>query len=172
MPSPTSPTERGGAQYAPETHNGASETPTEAFGDAFERVGELKAYATHFVSAKVDALKLTGRNIAIYAALGLVGMFAGAAVVITAVVLALRGLAEAVAALLGGRQWAGNLIVGFALLLILGLGAWMGMNRVFGISRRKLKEKYESKRRQHQAEFGHDVHERARERERDEAQRA
>jgi hypothetical protein len=175
MPSPTSPTDRG-SSAAPQREHGGTETvppaPEEALGDALRRIGELKSYAAHYVAAKLDALKASGRKLAIYAALGLLGALVGAAVIITAVVLGLRGLAEAIGAALGERQWAGVHIVGFGLLLLLGLGAWIGMRIVFKAMRRGTESKYESKRRIQQAQFGHDVHDRACDQERLERQRS
>jgi hypothetical protein len=180
MPSPTSPTERGAPEdsssspASSRSGNGSDAVPPapeEALGDALRRVGELKAYAAHFVAAKLDALKVTGRNIAVYAVLGVIGVLTAGTLVITAVVLAMRGLAEAIAAALGGRQWAGDLIVGFGFVLLLGLGVWIGMKILFKSLRQGTEKKYESKRRIQQAEFGHDVHDRARDQERLERQR-
>src|SRR5947209_381968 len=37
-------------------------------------LAELKAYATYFLSAKVDGFKATARTIVVYAALGVIGL--------------------------------------------------------------------------------------------------
>jgi hypothetical protein len=119
------------------------EAPSEAFRDAVAQVGELKEYASHFIAAKVDGLKLSVRKAVIFAGLGLVAVLAAATVVITAVVLLLAGSAQALGVLLGGRAWAGNLLVGSIVLVAVGLGAWIFQRRFFNTSRKATVQRYE-----------------------------
>src|SRR4051812_43566222 len=53
------------------------QNPTDAFRDISQRIAELKAYAAYYLAAKMDGIKLSVRNVAIYAALGVVGLIAG-----------------------------------------------------------------------------------------------
>jgi len=54
------------------------QSPAEAFADVKTRLSELTEYAGYLLSAKVDGIKLAIRNAGIYAALGAVGLLAGA----------------------------------------------------------------------------------------------
>jgi hypothetical protein len=146
--------------------NGAhGPSSADAFKDAAARVGELKEYATYFVAAKLDGLKLTLRNVVLYAALGLVGAVVGATVLVTAGVYLLSGLAGAIGELFPEpyERWAGRLIV--SLLVLGGVfgGVFFVMKRLTGSSRKRTIEKYENRKRDERALYGHDVTERARE---------
>ena len=77
-------------------------SPAEAFRRLQQQVGELQAYLTHFVSAKIDGLILSARQLALWTALGLVALMAVGGLVVTAVVLVLVGAAEGFARLFGG----------------------------------------------------------------------
>ena len=69
-----------------------------------------------------DQLKLKARQIVIWGLVGLTGGIAGLVAIITSVVFLLQGAARGLAELLGGRIWAGQLIVASAVLLVVGLG--------------------------------------------------
>ena len=56
-------------------------------------LGELREYAGYFVAAKVDGIKLAIRRIGVMAAVGVIGLLAGGAIVATAAVLFCVGLA-------------------------------------------------------------------------------
>jgi len=133
------------------------ESPAEAFRGFGPLFSELGEYVSYFVSAKVDAVKVTARNIGIYAALGVVGLFAGCAVVITAAVLLMTGLAHGLGALLGHRPWAGELIVGAVVLGGLAAGIVFVLKKVTNTSRDALVRKYENRQREQRSKFGHDV---------------
>ena len=79
--------------------------PSDAARDALHKLAELRAYAQQYFSAKADKLKLTARNIAIMAALGIVGLIAAGATLVIALVMLLSGIAGAIAALAHGRMW-------------------------------------------------------------------
>lgn len=128
-------------------------------------LAELRDYAAYYLAARADALKLQARTIAIYAALGLTAGIAGAGALITAVVLALGGVANGFAQLLGGRVWAGQLITGLGVLLIAAATIVFGLRYLTNSSRGRTKKKYELWRNDQRAQFGHDVVERATNRE-------
>lgn len=138
--------------------------PTEAIRDAVAKVAELREFASYYVAAKLDALKATARRIGILAALGLVGAVAGATVVVTAVVLLLRGIAGAFAAIFPRYPWLGDLITAVIFLAIPIVGILVGMRILTRTFKTSTVTKYEERKRQERQQFGRDV--------RDEATRA
>jgi hypothetical protein len=142
----------------------SDEPPSEAFRDAMAQIGEAKEYLSHFVAAKVDGIKVAARSAAVWAALGVLGLLTGGAILVTAAVLLVIGMAQGVSALLKGHTWAGNLIVGFVLLALAGVGAWFGMKRLFDSSRKRTVDRYERRLQRQRVEFGHDARERSAER--------
>lgn len=148
------------------------EAPADAFKEALRAFGELREYLGYFIAAKLDGFKLTFRRIGVVAAVGVIGLLAGGAVVATAAVLFCVGLAQAVAVMFAHengvpRTWLGNLIVGLLMLLAIGGGAWLLMSRLIGSSKKATVKKYELRRQRERADYGHDVLQRASERDRD-----
>ena len=137
--------------------------PVDAVKTAFQSIGELREYARYFLAAKLDGIKLSLRTTGIRAALGLIGLLALGALVVTSVVLACTGVAQLLALAFGGRAWAGNLVAGLLLLFLLGGGVVMGMKYLAGSLRRRTVRKYELRRTRQRADLGHDVAQRARE---------
>src|SRR5829696_3776365 len=74
-------------------------SPADAFKSLGTHLSELKEYASYYLAAKSDGIKTSFRNLALYAVLGIVGMMAGGAVVVTATVLLLTGIAGAISAI-------------------------------------------------------------------------
>jgi len=140
----------------------ASDSPASAVADAVARLREVKEYATYFISAKWDAIKILLRNVTIFAALGLLGMVIGATVLVMAVVLFLWGAAAGLGMLFPDRYWwLGPLLLGFLILGGTVAGVFVGMKILTNASRKRTIKKYESRQRQQRADYGHDVHERA-----------
>ncbi len=136
------------------------QAPTDALHSARLHFEELREYIAYLITAKIDSIKATFRNVGLYIALGVIGLFIAGAAAATSVVLLLVGLAGAVGAIFH-RQWLGNLIVGFILVAAIGMGAWIFYSRFTRAARERTKEKYESLKRQQRARFGTDVAERA-----------
>ena len=128
--------------------------PTDAMRDALSRFAELRAYVQQYFSAKADQWKLTARNIAIFAALGVVGLIVAGATMVIALVMLFQGVAGAIAAGLGGRMWAGNLIVGILLLGIFGGGAIISLGILKKAWFKATVKKYELTERQQRESFG------------------
>ncbi|MDB5301565.1 MAG: hypothetical protein JWO87_3228 [Phycisphaerales bacterium] len=145
--------------------DGAAEnsTPADALHDATKRFAEVREYVAYFISAKIDGLKVTARNIGVYAALGVLGLLAGGAMVVAAVVLLLTGAAHGIGAALGGMDWLGDLIIGAFVLIVLAVGVIVALRKLTNTSRKTLVQKYESRKRDQRLQFGHDVRQRARE---------
>jgi len=118
---------------SPNSADGGSEepiAPTEAMRDAFSKLGEVAGHAREYVSARIDLAKVKARNIVLFAVLGVVALFAVAASMIIGLAMLYTGLAQAIAAALGGRMWAGNLIVGGGMLALFAGGGLLGIARL------------------------------------------
>jgi hypothetical protein len=168
-PPPVDPTLR------PDRGKAAADQPNPA-AQAFARLGrdvnELKAYASYYLSAKADGVKRTVRNVAMYAAVGVIGLIAGGAIIATAAGLLIVGLARALGELFGGRVWLGDLVAGVLVLALLGLGVWLMLKKLTGTWRSQTVLKYEQRKQSQREQFGHDVGDRANEgRARDQAGR-
>jgi uncharacterized membrane protein YqjE len=163
-PSPIPPT------TAPPPHAAADEQAQRDQGpnpavEALHRLGrdveELKEYASLYAAAKVDGVKRTVRNIGLYAALGVLGLIAGGALVATAVGLIVVGLAVLLGNAFGGRYWLGNMVTGVLVLAVIGAGVWFMMNKLTGTWRSQTMKKYEQRKQSQRQRFGHDVSQRA-----------
>jgi uncharacterized membrane protein len=136
-------------------------SPAEALRRLQQQVGELQAYLTHFVSAKIDGFVLSARQLALWAALGVVGLTAAVGLVVTAVVLVLVGAADGFARLFGGQWWLGALLVGVGTLVLLALGIFIGMRTWQNRWRQQKVQQYDERQLQQHATFGHSVADRA-----------
>jgi hypothetical protein len=147
-------------------------SPADAFKELGRDLGELKEYAAYYVAAKLDGFKASFRNLGLYAVLGIVGLMAGGATVVTATVLLLTGIAGAISAIFRSdytppdRTWIGEITVGLLVLGGIGIGTMLFMKKFTAASRERTVKKYESRQQQQRVQYGHDVHERAREAER------
>src|SRR5919197_4255851 len=136
-------------------------SPAEALRLLQQQVGELQAYLTHFVSAKIDGFILSARQLALWVALGVVGLTAAVGLVVTAIVLVLIGAANGFAQLFGGRWWLGALVVGVGTLVVLALGIFIGMRIWQSRWRQQKVQQYDERQLQQHATFGHSVAARA-----------
>jgi hypothetical protein len=132
-------------------------TPADALRDAFARFAELKEFVAYYISARVDSIKLSVRNIGIYAALGIMAMFGGAAVVVTAIVLLLVGIAGAFAAVFPNHPWLGDIITAVIFLGVLAGGVIIGVRWLTGSFRNRTINKYESRQSRQRQQFGTNV---------------
>lgn len=136
-------------------------SPAEALRHLQKQVEELRAYFAHFVSAKVDSVVLSARRLAIWAALGVVGLIALAGLIVTAIVLALSGAANGLAVLFAGRLWLGQVVVGGGTLILLVLGILIGVRTWHTRWRQQKVQQYDERQLQQRAAFGHSVADRA-----------
>lgn len=135
----------------------AAKPPSEAFGDLVARLGELADYARYYVAVRWGAIKLKIRNVALFAALGLLGAVIGATALVTATVLLSLGIARGLALLMGGRLWLGYLVFGLLVMILLGAGAWWGMRWLSDKSRHQTFRTFETMKRKQREQYGHDV---------------
>jgi len=117
--------------------------PEGTMREALARLRELQAYAQHYLAARVDLVKLSVRNAILWTVIGVIGLCIASTVLLTAAVLLVIGLAQAIAALCGGRMWAGNLIVGGFILIATVVGAWVAIRAVTKSSRTRTVKRYE-----------------------------
>jgi hypothetical protein len=136
-------------------------SPQEALRRLLQQIEELRAYSTHFVSAKVDGLMLSARQLLVWAVLGIVGLIALAGLVVTSIVLFLDGAAGGLGRLFGGRLWLGQLVVGGGLLVLLTLSILIGVRTWQRRSRQQKVQQYDERQLQQRAAFGHSVADRA-----------
>jgi hypothetical protein len=136
-------------------------SPAEALRRLQQQVGELQAYLVHFVSAKIDGFVLSARQLALWIALGVVGLTAAVGLVVTAIVLVLVGAADGFARLFGGRWWLGALVVGGGTLVLLTLGIFVGMRTWQSRWRQQKVQQYDERQLQQRAAFGRNVADRA-----------
>lgn len=150
--------------YVADSNGGAERSPADAFKRAARDFAELKEYVAYYLAAKKDGMAASFRNLGLYAALGVLGLIAGGAIVCTAAVLLLSGLAGAIGAIFNpDKLWVGQIVVGLLVLGGLGVGTVLFLKRFTKASRERTVKKYESRQRQQRVEYGHDVAERGRE---------
>jgi membrane protein implicated in regulation of membrane protease activity len=122
-----------------------------------QQLGELSAYASHYVSAKMDGLKLSGRNIAIWAMIGALAGIILISMIVVAVVLLLIGCAAGLGVALGGTPWLGQIAVGLGLLALFVIAILIGARRIQRQSRSQKVQDYDERQRQQRIQFGHNV---------------
>jgi hypothetical protein len=135
-----------------EPHN-----PSDAFRDLGDRIAELKSFAGYYITAKLDGIKLSLRNLVLYAALGIVGLIAGGTIIVMASALLVMGISHGLGALFGGRYWLGDLVTGILFLGLIAAGVIFGLKAVTKSSRKRTVEKYEQWQHDQRQHFGTDV---------------
>jgi len=150
----------GGARLGPDSLTD-DQAPSQALKDIGNRLSELSEYVSYFLTAKVDGLKLTLRNVGIMAGLGVVGLMALGGFVITLMVMLLRGIAYGLGDLMGDRWWLGELLTAVAFLALMGVGVMIGLKKIGKSSRERTAKKYAARQQQERVKFGTDVHQRA-----------
>jgi len=147
-----------GSQRLHERNGGDGESPMDALRSAAQHLGEAKEYASNFIAAKVDATKLSIRRLVLMLALGIVAGLCGAAMLITAAVLLINGLATGVGHLVDpDKVWLGQIIVGLLFVLAVNLLVFVMIRKLIGASRDATVKKYEARHSQQRSRFGRDV---------------
>ena len=126
------------------------------------RVREVIEFASYYLAAQADRLKLTAINLVMFALLGAIAAFVGAAVVLTAGVLLVVGVADALGvlstALIGPRfYWLGDLVTALVILGVLFVGTIVVFKKVTKSSRERLVAAYEQRKSQQRTNLGTDV---------------
>jgi len=140
----------------------AKATAKSAFATMGERFGEIREYASYYASTKTDAIKNKITWIVVYAVLGIVGGVVGLAVLATAGVMLVRSIGAALNKAFDS-VWLGDFVTSIALLVLLAVGAIVGMKILSGTFKKKLVAKYEQRHKEQRERFGADVQQRSRE---------
>ncbi len=114
------------------------------FAEAVQNAGAAWASAQIYLMAQADRLKLAARTVILLAIAGILAVLFVAAAFVTAAVLLLAGAADGLAALLGGRQWAGDLITGGAVVLGTVVAGYIVVSRMTKASRLATMARYQS----------------------------
>jgi len=129
----------------------------EALRRLLAQLGELADYARLYFAARKEALLASARKFALWAMAGLAGLVILCTMLITATVLGMLGLAQIIGIGLGDRLWAGYLIVGFGLLLMVAVGLVVSIGLVQRRFHRQTVNKYAQRHQAQRARRGHDV---------------
>jgi hypothetical protein len=148
------------SQHEPHEPEGAATGPAAA-----ERLrlqfAELIEYWQYYLATRTDRFKLSVRRAAIAAAVGLVGLLILVAVVTASAFVAIIGVAGGLGVLFGDRLWLGYLATGMFLLAAIVGGVYFAAHRAIEAARERMIRKYEQRRQQQRARFGHNVTDRA-----------
>lgn len=118
---------------------------------------ELLEYTSYYLDARIDGIKLSLNKAAWRAELELVGILATAGLIVVGGALVFVGVAGGLGELFGGRVWLGKLTAGLLLLSCTVAVIWIRAALTQKISHDKTVEKYELRKQQQRAKFGHDV---------------
>jgi hypothetical protein len=137
------------------------QSAAQAWQQVAAQIGQIRAFAWHLIDAKLDVVRLTIRQLVIYAALGVVGLAGLCAVAVMMVVFLFQGIAGGFGELFNGRLWLGDLVtMGIFALLVVAVGS-IALGSIRKASRRRTVEKYEARQSQQRINYGTDAHERA-----------
>jgi hypothetical protein len=122
---------------------------------------ELQTYGAHYVSAKIDALKLSGRQLLVSVAFACVGLTVLFSLIVVATALLLIGLSAGLGDALGNTLWLGQVLVGLGFLSVLAIVGAIGRAVIRKRSRRQKVQHYDQRQSQQRAQFGHSAADRA-----------
>jgi len=128
-----------------------------AIHDLQRQYDELREYVGLYLSARIDAIRAAARRTVLSLVTGALVLLVAGSALITATVIGILGIAELIGHLLGDRLWAGYLITGFGLLLIVGLALLVVSSNLKRTSRERTIRKYAKRRQEQRAHFGRDV---------------
>lgn len=140
---------------------GSASTATARGPEAVERlagqVGDLLQYAARYLAARIDGAKVQVRNLLLALAAGIAGLTLVCALIGTACVLLVLGCAQGIGELLGGRMWAGYMVVGLGALTTLTGGGWMGLRLFQRTAMKQTVARYERQQHEQPKRRGHDA---------------
>lgn len=140
----------------------AGNPATQAFRTLSRDLGEMKEYLGYYIAARKDSFVQSLKNAVLYAGLGVIGAIVGSAILITAAVLLVVGIAQGLGLLFGGRMWLGDLVTGVLILGGVGVTIWLLIKKITNNWRSQLVKKYEQRKREQRERFaGNDIDSRA-----------
>ena len=144
-----------------EAPNAATSEAQEALHTLLQQGVELYAYVSHFIQAQLDLLKVSGRQAALWAVIGILGAIVAVSALVMAVILFLTGLSSGVGAAVGGVLWLGQLIVGLGLLILFVIVVLIGKSRIQGRAYTQRVQDYAERQQQQHLQFGRSAADRA-----------
>ncbi len=150
-----------GPARSPDDADDAQRGGPEAVERLHRQAEELGEYVRHYFAARGDSIRAALRTFGLWLVAGLIGLTVLVAVLSTAAVIAILGVAQLAGQALGDRPWAGYLVTGFGLLAIAAVVLFTAIVILRRRFRKDTVEKYARRHKQQQARFGHDVAEQA-----------
>ncbi len=120
------------------------------------RLREFGEYASYFLSAKRDQIKLSTRTLILVTALVCLEIVVLAGIMIIGAWFFVQGLAGLLGDLFD-KAWIGNLLAGGLVLCGTALMTWIGVNYYQNKKKRETIDRYEARQRQQQSDYGHSV---------------
>jgi hypothetical protein len=121
-----------------------STRPEPGFAEAAQNIGAAWAAAQRYLTAQAARLKVAIRNIAILFTIGVIGIIFVISIFVSAAVLIMAGTADGLSELLGGRQWAGDLITGSVVTFATALAGYLAYSSISKAARLRTVSSYSS----------------------------
>lgn len=144
-------------QSSPDADQPPEPTGPEAIPELLRQVMELREYGEHYLSARIDSVKQSVREIALRTVLGIFGLISVAVALGAGIVVFVMGLAEGFTTLFGDRVWLGRLTAGSLVLAGIAGAIYFAVRRVRSAFMERMAAKYEKRKAQQQERFGHDA---------------
>jgi hypothetical protein len=126
-----------------------------------KQLAELHEFTLHYLEARKDRLKASGRRLLMHLAVGVCGLGVILVVLLTSVSFVLGGLSQLVADALDSRLAIGQLIVGGVTLLALATVGRLAVSNRIWAAYQETKHKYERRHHAQRTRFGEDATDRA-----------
>jgi hypothetical protein len=117
--------------------NPGAKTEHASFEEAVRYLGQARAFAAAYFAAQAARIRVFIQNVILFGVLGVIALIVISTFAVVAVVLVCQGAAGGIGALLGSRQWAGDLIVGAIVLGGATFGSWLMISYLRKFSRRQ-----------------------------------
>jgi hypothetical protein len=138
-----------------------------SMADAFAQVRkywrELVTYFGFYLGVQLDRLLLSFKTLLLVLAIGGLVMIGLGAMLVTAAVQILMGIAQLLTVAFGGRQWAGDLVTGGIFWIVVLAVTYAIVSSLIAKSRQATLEKYEQRRAAQRSDLGRDVEQKANE---------
>lgn len=129
-------------------------TEPDGLGLLLKQIQELREYVSYYVAAKTDAVRCSAQNAARRVVLAVLSLVGVGSLIVLGTWFVLSGTAQGLGTLFGDKPWIGTLLSGIAALtgVVTGVQVLAAVHRKS--DRRKVVEKYESRRASQRARFG------------------
>jgi hypothetical protein len=138
-----------------------------SMADAFAQVRknwrELVTYFGFYLGVQIDRLLLSFKALLLVLAIGGLVMIGLGAMLVTAAVQILMGIAQLLTVAFGGRAWAGELVTGGIFWIVVLSITYAIVSSLIAKSRQATLEKYEQRRAAQRSDLGQDVEQKANE---------